>query len=62
MTISSGSMIMGLITNHMLVHVDALNLMNSVQWVHYVIVYSISGKLMTISSGSMTMGLITITC
>ena len=33
-TISGGSMTMGLITNHM--SVDALNLMNSVQWVHYI--------------------------
>ena len=36
MTLLSWSMTMGLITNHMLVHVDALNLMNSVQWVHYI--------------------------
>ena len=36
MTISGGSMTMGLIINHILVYVDALYLMNSVQWVHYI--------------------------
>ncbi|XP_072027511.1 ATP-binding cassette sub-family C member 9-like isoform X2 [Amphiura filiformis] len=45
-TISGGSMTMGLITNHM--SVDALNLMNSMQWVHYVwsIPYVLTGYLL----------------
>ncbi|XP_072027512.1 ATP-binding cassette sub-family C member 9-like [Amphiura filiformis] len=45
-TISGGSMTMGVITNHM--SVDATNLMNSMQWVHYVwsIPYQLAGYLL----------------